>query len=206
MEDLEPDEPLKVKVDAVPMETESTDPEQMDMEGGSMEPGSMKPEAEEDDVKMEDATGQEPSPSKKPRTSSDPAAASSEREHGSMEPESFGDLGGDSDAFRNLPQIGHEDAEEILKKQGVWGDQKTHIDPADIDQARRATSAPSASKASDVKSNFVETSKKEAEDGGLKHFPEYQDFLYNEQQVERTSASTTTTDGKIPCTGSSSNT
>ena len=201
VEDLTPDETLKVKVERVPMETESTDPEQMDMEGGSMEPGSVAPQAEEDDVKMEDATGQEPSPSKKPRTSSDPAAASSEKERGSMEPESFGDLGGDRDAFINLPKIKHEDAEEILKK--------------------KATSAPTASKGSGVNNSFVETSKKEAEeDGGLKNLPEYQDFLDNGQQVERTSptfllanqnhgpgmASTTTTDGKIPCTGSSSNT
>ena len=136
-----------------------------------MEPGSVEPKAEEDNVKTEDVTGH----SKRPRTSSDPAAASSEKERVSMGPESFGDLGGDSDASKNLPKIKHEDAEEILKKQGIWGEQKTSIDPADIDQARKATSAPTASKASDVNNSFVETSKKEAEDGGLKNLPEYQE-------------------------------
>ena len=136
---------------------------------------------------MEDATGQQPSPSKKPRTSSDPDAAPSERERGSMEPESFKDLGGDSDEFKNLPKIKHEEAEELLKKQGIWGEQKTSIDPEDIDRARRAISAPTASKASDVNDGFVETSKKEAEHGGLRKLPELQDFLDNRPQIERTS-------------------
>ena len=58
VEDLTTDEPLKVKVERLPMQTESTDPEQMDTEGGSMEPGSVEPKVEEDDAKMEDATGQ----------------------------------------------------------------------------------------------------------------------------------------------------
>ena len=91
VEDLEQESaPLKVKVESVPMETVSTDPAQMDVEGGSLEPESMKDEPDED-VKIEEVHGQEPSPSKKPRTSSDPAAASSEGERGSMEPESFKD-------------------------------------------------------------------------------------------------------------------
>ena len=47
-------------------------------------------------------------------------AASSEREGGSMDPESFEDLGGDSDVFKNLPKISDEDVQEALKKQGVW--------------------------------------------------------------------------------------
>ena len=105
VEDLEQEDvPLKVKVEGVPMETVSTDPAQMDVEGGSLEPVSTNSEAGED-IKMEEALGQEPSPSKKPRTSSDSAAASFEREGGSMEPGSCKDLGGDGDDFKNLPKI-----------------------------------------------------------------------------------------------------
>ena len=193
VEGLTPDAPPRGRVESISMETESAKPEAMDVEGGSLEPGSIidallrEPKAEEADVKMEDASGQEPSPSKTPRTSSDPSAASSEKERGSIEPESFEDLGGDSHEFKNLPQITREEAEEVLKKQGIWGEQKTSIDPEDIDRARRAASAPSTSKAIDVNNDFVDKAKRGAEDGELKDLPEYQAFLENEQQVERTS-------------------
>ena len=110
--------PLKVKVESVPMETVSTDPAQMDVEGDCLGPVSSKPEAEEE-VKTEGVTGQEPSPSKKPRTSSDPAAASSEKERGSMEPESCDDLGDDNDVFKNLPKISDKDVQAAMRKQGV---------------------------------------------------------------------------------------
>ena len=84
------------------------------MEGGSLEPESTK-DAPDEDIKIEEVHGQEPSPSKKPRTSSDPAAASPEGERGSMEPESFKDFGGDSDDFKNLPKISDEDVQEAMK-------------------------------------------------------------------------------------------
>ena len=162
VEDLESENvPLKVKVEGVPMETVSADPAEMDMEGGSLEPESTKDEAE-GDIKMEEDHSQEPSPSKKPRTSSDPAAASSEGERGSVEPESFKDLGGDGDDFKNLPKIKDEDVQAAMKKQGTWGDQSTHIDPEDFDLARKASSAPDASKASEINDEFVSTSKRES--------------------------------------------
>ena len=43
IEDLEPEDvPAKVKVESVPMDTESTEPAQMEVEGGSMDPVSTK--------------------------------------------------------------------------------------------------------------------------------------------------------------------
>ena len=186
IEDLEPESvPHKVKVEGVSMETISTDPAQMDVESGSMEPVSTKDEPVED-AEMEEAHGQGPAPSKKPRTSSDPAAASS-KERGSMEPESFEDLGGDSDVFKNLPKISDEDVQEALKKQGVWGDQSTHIDPQDIDMARKASSAPDASKASEINDEFVTTSKRESEELDLKKLVEYKTFLAENQPIEHSS-------------------
>ena len=92
---------------------------------------------------MEDAHGQ-PAPSKKPRTSADPPAASVKRERGSMDPESFDDLGEDKNVFENLPKISDDDVQEAMKKQGVWGEQSTHLDPNDIDKARHFSSAPDA--------------------------------------------------------------
>ena len=123
----------------------------MDVESGSLEPESTKDEPDED-IKIEEIHGEEPSPSKKPRTSPDPAAASCEGESGSVEPESSKDLGGDS---KNLPKISDEDVQEAMKKQGIWRDQSTHIDPQDLDLARKASSAPDASKASEINDECV---------------------------------------------------
>ena len=37
-----------------------------------------------------------------------------------------------------------------MKKQGVWGEQSTYVDPKDMDIARNISSAPDASKASET--------------------------------------------------------
>ena len=50
-----------------------------------------------------------------------------------------------------------------------------------MDLARQATSAPSASKASDVNYDFVDMIKKEEEDGDLQKLAEYKVFLENAQ-------------------------
>ena len=128
IEDLEPEiVPDNVKVEGVCMDTGSTEPAQMDVEGGSVEPVSTKDEFTED-VEMDDAQSQS-APSKKPRTSADPPAASVKRERGSMDLESFEDLGDDKNVFENLPKISDEDVQEAMKQQGVWGKQSTHVDP-----------------------------------------------------------------------------
>ena len=58
IEDLEPEDvPDEVKVESVPMDTESTEPAQMEVEGGSMDPVSTKDEVTED-VEMDDAHAQ----------------------------------------------------------------------------------------------------------------------------------------------------
>ena len=63
----------------------------------------------------------------------------------------------------------------------------THVDPNDFDLARKASSAPSASKASDVNNDFVNMTKREAEEVDLKQLDEYKVFLETSQRVERTS-------------------
>ena len=83
---------------------------------------------------------------KKPRTSADPSATSVKKESGSVDPESFGGLGEDQGVFENLPKISDEEVQEAMKKQGVWGEQSTHVD---------------ASKASEINDEFVTTSKKD---------------------------------------------
>ena len=166
------------------MDTGSTEPAQM--EGGSMEPVSTKDEFTED-VEMEDAHIQS-APLKKPRTSADPAAASVKKERGSVDPESFGGLGEDHDVFENLPKISDEEVQEAMKQQGVWGKQSTHVDPEDIDMARNISSAPDASKASEINDEFVTTSKKGSEELDIKDLAEYKTFLEERNQaLERTS-------------------
>ena len=126
IEDLDPEDvPDKVKVEGVSVDTGSTEPAQMDVEGGSVGTVSTKDEFAED-VEMEDAHGQ-PAPSRKPRTSADPPAASVKRERGSLEPETFDDLGEDKNVFENLPKISDDDVQEAMKKQGAWGEQSTHL-------------------------------------------------------------------------------
>ena len=101
-------------------------------------------------------------PSKKPRTPAHPPAASVKRERGSNGSGIFEDLGGeDRDVFRNLPKISDEDVQEAMKQQGVWGKQSTHVDPQNIDMARTFSSAPDASKASEIKDEFVTTTKRD---------------------------------------------
>ena len=187
IEDLEPEDvPDKVKVEGVSMDTESTEPAQMDVEGGSVEPVSTKDEFAED-VEMEDAQSQS-APSKKPRTSADPPAASVKKERGSVDPESFEDLGGDSDLFKNLPKISDDDVQEAMKQQGVWGNQSTQVDPQDIDMARNFSSAPDASKASEINDEFVTILKKGSEELEIKDMDEYKIFLEEKNQIiERTS-------------------
>ena len=124
IEDLEPEDvPAKVKVEGVSMDTESTEPAQMEVEGGSMDPVSTKDEFTED-VEMDDAHAQS-TPLKKPRTSADPSTTSVKEERGSVDPESFGGLGEDKDVFENLSKISDEEVQEVMKKQGVWGEQST---------------------------------------------------------------------------------
>ena len=150
IEDLEPEDvPDKVKVESVPMDTESTEPAQMEVEGGSMDPVSTKDEVTED-VEMDDAHAQS-APLKKPRTSADPSATTVTGESGSVDPESFVGLGEDQNAFDNLPKISEEEVQEAMKKQGVWREQSTYVDPKDMDMARNISSAPDASKASEIK-------------------------------------------------------
>ena len=84
-------------------------------------------------------------------------------------------------------QISDEDVQEAMKKQGIWGDQSTHIDPQDLDLARKASSAPDASKATEMNDDFVSTSKRESEELDLKKLDEYKVFLEQNRPVERSS-------------------
>ena len=84
---------------------------------------------------MDDAHAQS-APLKKPRTSADPPATTVKEESGSVDPESFVGLGEDQNAFDNLPKISEEEVQEAMKKQGVWGEQSTYVDPKDMDMAR----------------------------------------------------------------------
>ena len=103
-----------------------------------------------------------------------------------MEPESFKDIGGDSDDFKNLPKI-KDEVQAAMTNQGSWGDQRIHIDPEDLDLARKASSAADASKASEINDEFVSTSKRESEELDLKKLDEYKIFLEQNQSVERSS-------------------
>ena len=105
-----------------------------------------------------------------------------------MDPESFGGLGEDQDVFENLPKISEEEVQEVMKKQGVWGEQSTHVDPKDMDMARNISFAPDASKASEINDEFVTTSKKGSEELEIKDLDEYKTFLEERNQtLERTS-------------------
>ena len=187
IEDLEPEDvPDKVKVESVPMDTESTEPTQMEVEGGSMDPVSTKDEVTED-VEMDDAHAQS-APLKKPRTSADPPATTVKEESGSVDPESFVGLGEDQNAFDNLPKISEEEVQEAMKKQGVWGEQSTYVDPKDMDMARNISSAPDASKASEINDEFVAKSKKGEEELEIKNLDEFKTFLEERNQtLERSS-------------------
>ena len=122
IEDLEPEDvPAKVKVESVPMDTESTEPAQMEVEGGSMDPVSTKDEFTAD-VEMDDAHAQS-APLKKPRTSADPSATPVKGESGSLDPESFVGLGEDQDVFENLPKISEEEVQEaMIRRSRVSGE------------------------------------------------------------------------------------
>ena len=190
IEDLEPEDvPAKVEVEGVSMDTESTEPAQMEVEGESMDPVSTKDEFTED-VEMDDAHAQ-PAPLKKPRTSADPSATQTKEESGSVDPESFRGLGKDQldqDVFENLPKISDEEVQEAMKQQGVWGQQSTYVDPNDIDIARNISSAPNASKASEINDEFVAASKKGSEELDIKDLDEYKTFLEERNQaLQRTS-------------------
>ena len=75
-----------------------------------------------------------------------------------------------------------------MKQQGVWGKQSTHVDPEDIDMARNISSAPDASKASEINDEFVTTSKMGSEELDIKDLAEYKTFLEERNQaLERTS-------------------
>ena len=129
---------------------------------------------------MDDAHAQS-APLKKPRTSADPSATSVKGESGSLDPESFGGLGEDQDVFENLPKIGEEEVQEVMKKQGVWGEQS-------MDMARNISFAPDASKASEINDGFVTTSKKGSEELEIKDLDEYKTFWEERNQtLERTS-------------------
>ena len=185
-------------------------------------PDKVKDEFTED-VEMDDAHGQS-APLKKPRTSADPSATTVKGESGSLDPESFVGLGEDQNAFENLPKISEEEVQAAMKKQGVWGEQSTYVDPKDMDMARNISSAPDASKASEINDEFVAKSKKGEEELEIKKLDEYKTFLEERNQaLERSSptfalasrltrsmdqilASITTVVEKIPSTGSSSNT
>ena len=189
IEDLEPEDvPDKVKVESVPMDTESTEPAQMEVEGGSMDPVSTKDKITED-VEMDDAHAQS-APLKKPRTSADPSATTVKGESGSVDPESFVGLGEDQNAFENLPKISEEEVQEAMKKQGVWGEQSTYVDPKDMDMARNISSAPDASKASEINDEFVAKSKKGEEELEIKKLDEYKTFLEERNQALERSSST----------------
>ena len=214
IEDLEPEDvPAKVKVESVSMATESTEPAQMEVEGGSMDPVSTKDEFTED-VEMDDADAQS-APLKKPRTSADPSATSVKKECGSVDPESFGGLGEDKNVFDNLPKISDEEVQEVMKKQGVWGEQSTHVDLKDMDMARNISSAPDASKASEINDEFVATSKKGSEELDIKDLPSWKrgtrplsaphpPLHWRTRLMGQILASITTVVEKIPSTGSSS--
>ena len=122
IEDLEPEDvPAKVKVESVPMDTESTEPAPMEVEGGSMDPVSTKDEFTAD-VEMDDAHAQS-APLKKPRTSADPSATPVKGESGSLDPESFVGLGEDQDVFENLPKISEEEVQEaMIRRSRVSGE------------------------------------------------------------------------------------
>ena len=176
IEDLEPENvPDKVKVESVPMDTESTEPTQMEVEGGSVDPVSIKDKVTED-VEMDGAHAQS-APLKKPRTSADPPATEVKEESGSVDPESVVGLGEDPNAFDNLPKISEEEVQEAMKKQAVWGEQSTYVDPKDMDMARNISSAPDASKASEINDEFVAKSKKEEEELDIKNLDEFKTFM-----------------------------
>ena len=184
---MEPeDDPDKVKVEGVPMDTESTEPTQMEVEGGSVDPVSAKDEVAED-VEMDDSHAQS-APLKKPRTSADPPTTEVKEESGSVDPESFVGLGEDQNAFDNLPKISEEEVQEAMKKQGVWGKQSTYVGPKDIDMARTFSSAPDASKASEINDEFVATSKKGEEELDIRNLEEFKTFMEKKNQtLERSS-------------------
>ena len=181
IEVVEPeDDPDKVKVEGVSMDTESTEPTQMEVEGGSVDPVSTKDEVTED-VEMDDSHAQS-APFTKPRTSADPPTTEVKEESGSVNPEFFVGLGEDQNVFDNLPKISEEEVQEAMRKQGVWGKQSTYVDPRDIDMARTFSSAPDASKASEINDEFVATSKKGEEQLDFKTFMEKKN-----QTLERSS-------------------
>ena len=187
IEVVEPeDDPDKVKVEGVSMDTESTEPTQMEVEGGSVDPVSTKDEVIED-VEMDDSHAQS-APFKKPRTSADPPTTEVKEESGSVDPESFVGLGEDQNVFDNLPKISEEEVQEAMRKQGVWGKQSTYVDPRDIDMARTFSSAPDASKASEINDEFVATSKKGEEQLDIRSLEEFKTFMEKKNQtLERSS-------------------
>ena len=187
IEPVEPeDDPDKVKVEGVSMDTESAEPTPMEVEGGSVDPVSTKEEAKED-VEMDDSHVQS-APFKKPRTSADPPTTEVKEESGSVDPESFVGLGEDQNVFDNLPKISEEEVQEAMRKQGVWGKQATYVDPKDIDMARTFSSAPDASKASEINDEFVATSKKGEEQLDIRSLEEFKTFMEKKNQtLERSS-------------------
>ena len=179
IEPVEPDDdPDKVKVEGVSMDTESAEPTPMEVEGGSVDPVSTKEEAKED-VEMDDSHVQS-APFKKPRTSADPPTTEVKEESGSVDPESFVGLGEDQNVFDNLPKISEEEVQEAMRKQGVWGKQSTYVDPKDIDMARTFSSAPDASRASEINDEFVATSKKGEEQLDIRSLEEFKTFIHED--------------------------
>ena len=175
-----------MKVEGVSMDTESAEPTPMEVEGGSVDPVSTKEEAKED-VEMDDSHVQS-APFKKPRTSADPPTTEVKEESGSVDPESFVGLGEDQNVFDNLPKISEEEVQEAMRKQGVWGKQSTHVDPKDIDMARTFSSAPDASRASEINDEFVATSKKGEEQLDIRSLEEFKTFMEKKNQtLERSS-------------------
>ena len=151
-----------------------------------MDPVSTKDEVTED-VEMDDSHAQS-APFKKPRTSADPPTTEVKEESGSVDPESFVGLGEDQNVFDNLPKISDEEVQEAMRKQGVWGKQSTYVDPRDIDMARTFSSAPDASKASEINDEFVATSKKGEEQLDIRSLEEFKTFMEKKNQtLERSS-------------------
>ena len=169
---------------------------------------------------MDDSHAQS-APLKKPRTSADPPTTEVKEESGSVDPESFVGLGEDQNAFDNLPKISEEEVQEAMKKQGVWGKQSTYVDPKDIDMARTFSSAPDASKASEINDEFVANRRREKRSwtSGIwkSSKPSWRrrtrllnaprlPLHWRTRSMDQTLASITTVVEQIPSTGSSSNT
>ena len=66
-----------------------------------------------------------------------------------------------------------------MKKEGIWGEKSTFVDPDAYESAKAQTSGTTTTAAQGLNEQFVFDAKKESEEGDLKLTDGYRDFLEN---------------------------